>query len=147
MLVGVTQVLGRQTIAQLNFSRSQSDGYQTDPYKIISIVDPVTGDLAPGPDPGSGLYLYENRPSSRTKDSLFGMLKRDFGGNVLDASYRVMTDDWGVDSHTLDMHFRWRFSPDKFLQPHVRFYSQTAATFYHTVLFEGQALSQNATAA
>ena len=54
MLVGVTQVLGRQTIAQLNFSRSQSDGYQTDPYKIISVVDPVTGDLAPGPDPGAG---------------------------------------------------------------------------------------------
>jgi hypothetical protein len=146
LLVGVTQVLGRHTIGQLNFSRSQSDGYQTDPYKIISVVDPVTGDLAAGPDPGIGLYLYENRPSSRTKDSVFGMLKHDFGGNVLDASYRVMTDDWGVDSHTLDVHFRWRFSPDKFLQPHVRFYSQTAASFYHTVLFEGQAIPQYATA-
>ena len=146
MLLGVTQVLGRRTIAQLNFSRSQSDGYLTDPYKIISVVNPVTGDLAPGADPGIGLYLYENRPSSRTKDSLFGMLKHDFGGNVLDASYRIMTDDWGVDSHTLDMHFRWRFSPDKFLEPHVRFYSQTAASFYHTVLFEGQAIPQYATA-
>jgi hypothetical protein len=146
LLVGITQVLGRQTIGQLNFSRSQSDGYQTDPYKIISVVDPVTGDLAPGPDPGIGLYLYENRPSSRTKDSLFGMLKHDFGGNVFDVSYRIMTDDWGVDSHTVDMHFRWRFSPDKFLQPHLRFYSQTAASFYHTVLFEGQAIPQYATA-
>jgi hypothetical protein len=146
LLVGVTQVLGRHTIAQLNFSRSQADGYLTDPYKIMSVVDPVTGDLAPGPDPGSGLYLYENRPSSRTKDSVFGMLKRDFGGNVLDVSYRFMTDDWGVDSHTLDMHFRWRFSSDKFLQPHLRFYSQTAASFYHSVLFEGQAIPQYATA-
>ncbi|HUO67356.1 MAG TPA: DUF3570 domain-containing protein [Gammaproteobacteria bacterium] len=146
LLVGVTQVLGRRTIAQLNLSRSQSDGYLTDPYKIVSVVDPVTGDLAPGADPGIGLYLYENRPSSRTKDSLFGMLKHDFGGNVLDASYRVMTDDWGVDSHTLDMHFRWRFSPDKFLEPHVRFYSQTAARFYHTVLFAGEPIPQYATA-
>lgn len=146
LLVGVTQVLGRRTIGQLNFSRSQSDGYLTDPYKIVSVVDPVTGDLAPGPDPGVGLYLYENRPSSRTKDSLFGMLKHDFGGNVLDASYRIMTDDWGLDSHTLEMHFRWRFSPDKFLEPHVRFYSQNAASFYHTVLFEGQPIPQYATA-
>jgi hypothetical protein len=146
LLLGVTQVLGRQTIAQLNYSRSQSDGYQTDPYKIISVVDPVTGDLVPGADPGIGLYLYENRPSSRTKNSLFGMLKHDFGGNVLDASYRVMSDDWGVDSRTLDMHFRWRLGADKFLQPHVRFYSQTAASFYHTVLFNGEPIPQYATA-
>jgi hypothetical protein len=44
------------------------------------------------------------------------------------------------------MHFRWRFSPDKFLQPHVRFYSQTAASFYHTVLFSGEPIPQYATA-
>lgn len=146
LLLGVTQVLNRNTIAQLNYSRSQSDGYMTDPYKIISVVDPTTGDLAPGTDPGVGLYLYENRPSSRTKQSLFGLLKHDFGKNVLDASYRAMTDDWGVDSHTVDMHFRWRFSPEKFLEPHVRFYSQTAASFYHTVLFDGQPIPQYATA-
>lgn len=146
LLLGVTQVLNRNTIAQLNYSRSQSDGYLTDPYKIISVVNPVTGDLVPGSDPGVGLYLYENRPSSRTKQSLFGLVKHNFGNNVLDASYRVMTDDWGIDSHTVDMHFRWRFSPDKFLEPHVRFYSQTAATFYHTVLFDGEPIPQCATA-
>jgi hypothetical protein len=146
LLFGVTQVLGRKTIAQVNFSRSQSDGYLTDPYKIVSVVDSVTGNLVPGPDPGIGLYVFENRPSSRTKDSLFAMLKHDFNGNVLDASYRIMRDDWGVDSHTVDMHFRWRFSPDKFLQPHVRFYSQTAASFYHTVLFNDQPMPQYATA-
>jgi hypothetical protein len=146
VLLGVTQVLNRTTIAQLNYSWSQSDGYLTDPYKIISVVDPATGDLVPGSDPGVGLYLFENRPRSRTKQSLFGMVKHDFGKNVLDASYRAMTDDWGIDSHTIDMHFRWRFSPDKFLQPHVRFYSQTAASFYHTVLFDGQPIPQYATA-
>lgn len=146
LLLGVTQVLNRSTIAQLNYSRSQSDGYMTDPYKVISVVDSVTGDLVPGTDPGVGLYLYENRPSTRTKQSLFGMLKHDFGKNVLDASYRAMTDDWGIDSHTVDMHFRWRFSPDKFLEPHVRFYSQTAASFYHTVLFNEQPIPQYASA-
>jgi hypothetical protein len=118
----------------------------TDPYKIVSVVDPVTGDMTPGPDAGVGLYLYENRPSTRTKQSLYGLVKHDFGGNVLDASYRFMTDDWGVDSHTAEIRFRWRFSADKFLEPHVRFYSQSAATFYHTVLFDGEPLPQFATA-
>ena len=41
-----------------------------------------------------------------------------------------MTDDWGVDSHTFDVHYRWNLSTGRYFQPHVRFYSQTAADFY-----------------
>jgi hypothetical protein len=137
-LLGVTQVLGRKTIVQLNYSLSQSDGYQTDPYKLLSVVDPVTGLPVAGPA-GSGLYryLYESRPDSREKQSLYGLIKRDFNGNVLEASYRYMTDDWGIDSHTVDIHYRWKLAAG-YLQPHVRFYTQTDADFYHTVLFNGQ---------
>jgi hypothetical protein len=100
----------------------------------------------PGP-PGSGLnlYLYESRPGTRDKQSLFALIKRNFDGNVLEASYRYMTDDWGVDSHTFDVHYRFDFG-DQYLQPHVRFYSQTAADFYTTVLFAGQAVPSYATA-
>jgi hypothetical protein len=146
LLLGLTQVLNRQTLLQLNYSVSRSDGYLTDPYKLLSVVDPVTGGLVPGPDAGFGLYLYENRPDAREKRSVYALLKRDLGGNVLDASYRVMTDDWGVDSRTLDLHFRWNFGKDSFVQPHLRFYSQSAADFYHTVLFDGQPLPPYATA-
>ena len=146
-LLGVTQVLNRKTLVQLNYSLSNSDGYLTDPYKVLSVVDPVTGNLVPGPA-GSGLYryLYESRPDTREKQSLFGLIKRDIGGNVLEASYRYMTDDWGIDSQTVDVHFRWNFGEGSYLQPHVRFYSQNEADFYHTVLFNGQAVPQFATA-
>ncbi len=145
-LLGVTQVLSRGTIVQVNYSLSRSDGYLTDPYKVLSIVDPVSGDLAAGLDPGYGRYIYENRPDTRDKRSLYGLLKHDFNGSVLDASYRVMTDDWGVDSKTLDLHYRWELSGDKFVQPHLRFYSQSAADFYHTVLLDGEPLPMYATA-
>ncbi len=47
-LVGVTQVINRSTLVQLNYSLSQSDGDLTDPYKIISVVDPVTGAACAG---------------------------------------------------------------------------------------------------
>ncbi len=115
-LLGVTQVLNRKTLVQLNYSLSNSDGYLTDPYKVLSVVDPVTGNLVPGPA-GSGLYryLYESRPDTREKQSLFGLIKRDIGGNVLEASYRYMTDDWGIDSHTIDVHFRWNFDGGSYL--------------------------------
>jgi hypothetical protein len=145
-LIGVTQVLSRHTVLQLNYSLSQSDGYLTDPYKILSVVDPVTGDAVAGPA-GSGLnrYVYESRPAARDKQSVYALLKRDFDGNVLETSYRYMTDDWGVDSHTVDLHYRWGFGT-RYLQPHLRFYQQTAADFYSTVLFAGRALPTFATA-
>jgi hypothetical protein len=147
LLLGVTQVLNRNTIVQLNYSLSTSDGYLTDPYKVLSVVDPATGIPVAGPA-GSGLYryLYESRPDSREKQSLFGLIKRDFNGNVLEASYRYMTDDWDVDSHTFEVHYRWNFGDGKYLQPHVRLYQQTAASFYHRVLFNGAAVPSYATA-
>jgi hypothetical protein len=146
-LIGVTQVINRQTLLQFNYSLSQSDGYLTDPYKILSVVDPLTGNPVSGP-PGSGLgrYLYEGRPSQRDKQSFFALLKRDFDGDVFDVSYRFMSDDWGVDSHTIDLHYRWQLANNQYVQPHLRFYSQTAADFYHTVLFADQPVPSFATA-
>jgi hypothetical protein len=71
---------------------------------VLSVVDPVTGNPVTGP-PGSGhsLYLYESRPETRDKQSVYALLKRNMGGNVLDVSYRYMTDDWGVDSQTVSI--------------------------------------------
>jgi hypothetical protein len=146
-LIGVTQVVNRRTIVQFNYSLSQADGYLTDPYKLLSVVDPVTGNPVPGPA-GSGLYryLYESRPEARDKQSVFALLKRDFNGDVLETSYRYMTDDWGVDSHTIELRYRWSFGSQRYLQPHLRFYQQTAAEFYRTVLFDGEPLPIHATA-
>jgi hypothetical protein len=146
-LIGVSQVLNRHTIVQFNYSLSQSDGYLTDPYKILSVVDPLTGIPVAGPA-GSGLnrYLFEKRPDTRDKQSVYALIKRDFSGDVLEASYRYMTDDWGVDSHTLELRYRWTFGSSRYLQPHVRFYQQTAADFYRTVLFAGAPLPEFATA-
>jgi hypothetical protein len=109
-------------------------------------VDPVTGSPVAGPA-GSGLYryLFDSRPDAREKQSLYGLVKRDFNGDVLEASYRYMTDDWGVDSHTLELRYRWSFG-ERYLQPHMRFYQQTAADFYRTVLFDGAPLPAYATA-
>jgi hypothetical protein len=147
LLVGLTQVVNRHTIVQINYSLSQADGYQTDPYKVLSVVDPVTGNPVLGPA-GSGLYryLYESRPDAREKQSVFALLKRDFNGDVLETSYRYMTDDWGVDSHTLELRYRWTFGSERYLQPHVRFYQQTAADFYRTVLLDGAPLPAFASA-
>ena len=59
------------------------------------------------------------------------------GGKVLDASYRYMTDDWDIDSHTVDLRYRWPMGDRSYLEPHLRFYTQTDAKFYQVGVIDG----------
>ena len=145
VVLGVTQVISKNLLVQLNYSFSDSSGYLNDPYKIVSVVDAVTGDVVPRiPTPGvlgpSHEYLFEGRPDERTKHSLYGQAKYYMGGKVLDASYRYMTDDWDIDSHTLDLRYRWPMGDSRYLEPHLRFYTQTDASFYQVGIVDGAPL-------
>jgi Protein of unknown function (DUF3570) len=129
-LIGITQVINHRTIMQFNYSLSASNGYLTDPYKILSVIDHTNGstylDTA-----DKAVYVYEKRPDSRTKQALFWQTKYMLGnGDVLDGSYRYMTDDWGVASHTFDLKYRWQMQ-HAYIEPHLRYYTQSAADFYH----------------
>ncbi len=151
VLLGVTQVLGRHTVLRVNFSYSDSSGYLTDPYKILSVVDPVTGDLigrtpAPGESGPTGVYLFESRPDSRRKEGLYTELRHDFSGKVLQVGYRYSTDDWDVDSHTLESRLRLPLGGSSYLEPHVRYYTQTAASFYRYSLANVSPLPEFASA-
>ena len=127
LLFGVTQVINRQMIVQLNYSYSTVSGYLTDPFKIISSVN-NNGE--------SQSYLYESRPDERTKHAFFGQTKYHFDSGILDASYRYMTDDWQIDSHTFDFKYLIPFANGDFIEPHIRFYTQSAAEFYQPFLEE-----------
>lgn len=128
-LFGITQVIDSKSLFQLNYSLSTSDGYLNDPFKIISVVG---ADGRPVVQPGGiSRTVFENRPDSRTKHSIYAQYKRDvFDGDVLDASYRFMVDDWGVNSHTLDLKYKFRLDEQSYLQPHLRIYQQSEADFY-----------------
>jgi len=150
-VLGVTQVVSRNLLVQFNYSYSNATGYLNDPYKILSVVDGTTGDPVPlvsipDDDRPSHLYRYENRPDERTKHSIYGQAKYYMGGKVLDLSYRYMTDDWEIDSHTVDARLRWPVSDSSYLEPHVRFYTQTAADFYRISLVDGDPLPSFASA-
>jgi hypothetical protein len=147
VLVGVTQILSRRDLLEVAYSYGQSDGYLTDPYKILSVVDPVTGVPVAGPEDNVPfLYRYEKRPDSRTKQSLFGEWRHAFDRDSLALSARFMTDDWGIDSQTLETRYRWNLSDRSYLEPHLRWYTQTAADFYRTTLFDGDPLPAFASA-
>ncbi len=145
LLLGVTQVINQNLLLQLNYSYSDASGYLNDPYKFLSVVDGVTGDTITRTPVGSGAsheFRFESRPEQRTKHSLYAQAKAWLGGRVLDLSYRYMTDDWGIDSHTLEARFKMPFGERQYLEPHLRFYTQNEADFYQSSLVSGQPLPQ-----
>ncbi len=150
LVLGVTQVISRNLVVQANYSFSDSSGYLNDPYKIVSVVDGTSGDVVPRTPPQGVLgpsheYIYESRPDKRTKHSLYGQAKYYMSGKVLDVSYRYMTDDWGIDSHTVDLRYRWPIDDSRYLEPHLRFYTQTEASFYAVGVVDGSPLPANVT--
>jgi len=132
LVAGVTQVMNRYWLAQVDYSLGSGSGYQTDPYRVISLVDPSSG--APQ------AYLYESRPGSRLRQSLYVGNKIALGPTVADLSLRAYHDSWGIHSLTFDLAERIPLTRWAYVEPHYRYYSQSAATFFHDYLLAGTAL-------
>jgi hypothetical protein len=129
IMFGLTQVINRQTLMQFNLGFSSTSGYQNDPYKIVTIVDDLSGlpiaDTLPDRP-----YVYESRPDSRARQTFFWQTVHHLTEDVINVSYRYYTDDWDIHSHTLDLHYRYELNGGSYLEPHLRYYTQSAAEFF-----------------
>jgi len=125
-LLSLTQVVNRIWLAQLNLTYDRASGYLTDPYKILSVLDSIGA---------TSSYVFENRPAERARKGAYFGNKVALGLTVLEVSYRYTTDDWAVKSDTVDAKLRFNLGSDRlYLEPHVRWYRQSAASFYHLYL-------------
>jgi hypothetical protein len=121
-LLGLTQVMTRNWLAEFNVSADRFTGYLNDPYKIVSVIDDAGNTTG---------YLYEKRPDTRTRKSIYLENRLAWSRASVAFSMRYMTDDWSVRSDTAQLHVRWWNSErDRYLEPTVRWYRQTAAAFY-----------------
>ncbi len=136
-LFGVTQVVNRRMLVQLNYSYSNSSGYLNDPYKLLSTVN-SNGETQS--------IVHENRPDNRAKHSVYAQTKYAFDNAVADISYRFATDDWDITSHTIDSKFRFNISDTDYIQPHLRYYQQSEAEFYRPYLNAADSLPVYASA-
>ncbi|MDE2183962.1 MAG: DUF3570 domain-containing protein [Alphaproteobacteria bacterium] len=131
-VIGLTQVMTRRWLTEIDYAFNMQHGYENDPYRIISVVAPSTG------EPTS--YLYENRPNNRQTQSLFWDNKIDLDPTVTDVSFRFFTDNWGIKSETVAVSERLNVGSSFYVEPDVRWYHQTAASFYRYYLVAGQPL-------
>lgn len=120
--LGVTQVMNRRWISEFNVSADRFHGYLNDPYKVLTILSSAGDTIG---------YLYEKRPDVRFRRSAY-LENRVTGGRATGTlSLRYMSDDWGIRSRTAEATVKyWNGAHDRYLQPNVRWYQQTAAQFY-----------------
>jgi len=136
-LVGLSRVITRRWLISVNGSRTFEDGYLTEPYKVVSLIDPVTGYTVG--------QITDGRPSTRQRSDLLTTMVYHFTGDVVHLSHRYYWDDWGVRSNTFDLKLRHDTGDSSFLQPHLRYYSQTQADFFTFGLVQGEPIPAYAT--
>lgn len=121
--VGVAPVIGERTLLQLGGSASYSEGYLSDPYKQVYVID--RGGGIPGLE-------FDSRPDERRTWTASAKLRHhlDSPDAAVHLDYRFYRDDWDLESHTTTLAWHQRFAVDWVLAPSVRYYSQGAAEFY-----------------
>ncbi|WP_455208006.1 DUF3570 domain-containing protein [Kaarinaea lacus] len=152
LLFGITQVLDRKSLVQLNYTIGTNNGYLTDPYKILSVVDsnpasPCYGEIINRCNSTGYSYRYEARPDSRLSQSLFARYIHQFNEDVIYLTYRYFWDDWGINSHAVDLRYRFEMGGGHYLQPHARYYVQSKADFYKPYLLDSEEGSVQAASA
>lgn len=141
LILGFTQITDKYSFISVLFSAGQQKGYLTDPYKVISVVDDITGApvsfAASHPNfPSLQKLLYEKRPDIKDISAFYIAYKRSVGRGVMNISGRYYDSDWGVHSTTFDFAISAYVSENIWLRPNLRYYQQNSADFYQAFITE-----------
>jgi hypothetical protein len=127
VIVGLTQLLDPRTSVTFNLTWGHASGFLSDQYKLVQ----KNVELAPG------VFLPftfgENRPDHRNRLIALAALNHAFPelAGAIEASYRFYHDSFGTDAHTLELRWLQRIGGNFVLQPELRLYDQSAASFYY----------------
>jgi hypothetical protein len=141
-LLGVSQVLDKNSLLQLNMTYSYSEGYLSDPYKEVRFY--ATNDLSL--DDRSDLSRSDKRPRQKNQFAWLAQYVHNFEGlnnAALHADYRFAMDDWGINSHTTELSWHQPIGAGWQVIPRFRYYSQDSADFY-APFFVGKAKNYSA---
>ena len=156
--LGITQVLGKNTLLQATGTYTNQGGYLANPYKTVYVRGEITPDeyyyLFNATSPGQvnwksvtnlevvGSELFrETRPNLRNQGSISVGVNQhvpDLQG-TLNADYRFFSDDWGINSHTFELRWFQPISHGIMISPNIRYYSQSHAYFYAPYFLEPRA--------
>jgi len=107
--IGIAQVINAESVLQTSINYAYSDGYLSDPYKLV-----------------------DQRPDSRSSIA-WNTRYRYYLGSLdaaVHADYRLYVDDWDMLSHTIGFEWHQNIDPNLRVIPSFRYYSQSQADFY-----------------
>jgi hypothetical protein len=127
LFAGLSQILSRSSAASFTVNYKHSDGYLGDPYKAIIELG------------ASGVLLSDIRPDTKDQVALLARYRHHFEsvGGSAHLDYRFYTDDFGILSHTVDVAWYQGLFGWLTISPSFRWYTQSKADFYDTVLPAG----------
>ncbi|HEY2781601.1 MAG TPA: DUF3570 domain-containing protein [Steroidobacteraceae bacterium] len=134
---GVSQIITKNFIAGVNLQVITDAGYLANPYRSIRYLDPT--------NPKGYSLATQVYPDTHTSTAVQvqGKYYLPYRAAVT-ALYRYYTDTWGVLGNTFELDYTHPIRNRWIFEGRVRYYKQTAATFYSDLFpFAG---SQNFTA-
>jgi hypothetical protein len=129
--VGVTQILSRNMIAEMNFEVITDEGFLNNPYRSVRYADPGT---ALG-------YSYEPElyPNTRTSSALGIRAKYYLPYRAaIEAEYRYFTDTWDIRGDTASISYIHPLGPWTFTAKY-RYHDQTGASFFRDLFPRSEA--------
>lgn len=147
LLLSATALTGPDAWLQLGVFSNRASGYLNDPYKVLSVLDPQTGQPIEAREFDSSLpqglpaSLFERRPERHERQGVTVGYRQHLGHSIVDLTYRGIDDDWQADSRTVEVKWRWLLSERFYLEPQGRWSEQEAAYFYRHSLINFQDLS------
>ena len=127
VLLGITQLLGPKTILTVNGTFGYTDGYLTDPYKGIRF----DGWSAIADDPG--FIFGEKRPGYKSREILYASLTQFItpAHASVELAYRFYHDSFEISANTVSLTWYQKIGEHLSIEPSVRFYNQSEASFYY----------------
>lgn len=130
-LLGITQILDKNSLLQANLTYLYSSGFLSNPYKKVFISG--GGRRQPGLESaGPADIFWENRPNERHQWAVLARYLRYFSDwdAALHLDYRFHIDDWSSHSHTIEAQWHQPLGGEWMLVPSLRYYSQSEVDFY-----------------
>ncbi|MBK50921.1 MAG: hypothetical protein CMQ45_00865 [Gammaproteobacteria bacterium] len=120
--VSWSQILNPVASFQMALSLTDQSGYLSDPYK-----------------------LQDSRPNNKNQIAFSNSLRYYFIDmeGALQGEYRYYRDDFGINSHTLDVSWFQNVTKSLKIVPMLRYYTQSAADFYTNIDDFLKPLSEN----
>jgi len=107
--IGVSQIISKRAIVRFGLGYTYREGFLTDPYKF-----------------------RDKRPDERNEWTVSAGYRHFFvdANAAVHADYRYFDDDWGIESHTVEVAWHQDIGDHSRVIPFVRYYTQDQADFF-----------------